>query len=144
MITLQSTEKHPGMAEHPRESAKVSKQVGDEVRRSTRLYLMVGLILFCGTLATAAVATVPALDVGQHGFDKWDALLGLTIASFKASLVAAVFMHLNHERKFIYFFITLAAIHVTGLFIGTYWHYGNLTHDKYFYGEYRPESQGLP
>lgn len=118
------------------------REVSDEVRRSTRLYLLVGLILFCGTIATAAVATVPALDVGQHGFDKWDALLGLLIASFKASLVAAVFMHLNHEKKFIYVFITLAAIHVTGLFIGIYWHYADLTNDKYFFEAPHPESEG--
>ena len=29
----------------------------DPVRRSLRLYLLVGIILFCGTMATVAVAT---------------------------------------------------------------------------------------
>ena len=85
------------------------------VRKSIRLYLWVGLILFCGTLATVAVATVPWLDIGAHGFDKWDMALGLVIAAFKASLVATVFMHLNHERKLIYFFGGLAAMHCTGM-----------------------------
>lgn len=85
------------------------------IRRSLRLYFFVGLILFCGTLATVAVATVPALDIGKHGFDKWDMVLGLLIASFKASLVAAIFMHLNHERRLIYFFGGLATVHCIGM-----------------------------
>jgi cytochrome c oxidase subunit IV len=150
MITLHSTNRlfsarEPGGKAPPhKDSHAICREVGEEVRRSTRLYLLVGLVLFCGTIATAAVATIPALDIGEHGFDKWDALLGLLIASFKASLVAAVFMHLNHERKFVYVFITLAAIHAVGFFVGTYWHYGNFTHDRFFYGEYRPDSERRP
>jgi caa(3)-type oxidase subunit IV len=48
------------------------------------------------------VATGPALDIGGHGFDVWDAVLGILIATTKATLVAAIFMHLNHEKKLIY------------------------------------------
>ena len=39
---------------------------------------------------------------GGHGFDSHDCIVGLCIASVKASLVAAIFMHLNHEKKAIY------------------------------------------
>jgi caa(3)-type oxidase subunit IV len=74
----------------------------EAVRKSIRAYLIVGAILFAGTIATVLVATVPWLDVGGHGFDGMDALLGLAIATTKASLVAAVFMHLNHEKKAVY------------------------------------------
>lgn len=105
----------------------------DAVRKATRLYLLVGLILFCGTGATAAIATVPWLDVGERGFDHWDALLGLGIALTKALLVAAVFMHLSHERRLIYAIATLAGIHAAGFFIGTYWHYADIPVDSYFY-----------
>ena len=56
------------------------------------------------------------------------------IAATKATLVAAVFMHLNHERRMIYILIGLGAIHATGLFLGTYMHYADLTNDRYFYG----------
>ncbi|MCW1912956.1 cytochrome C oxidase subunit IV family protein [Luteolibacter sp. GHJ8] len=80
-----------------------------------RLYAMVGVALFGGTLATVAVATVPAFDFGKHGFDGWDMVLGLMIATLKASLVALVFMHLNHERKLIYWMMGLAAVHCVGL-----------------------------
>lgn len=74
----------------------------EAIKKSIRIYLFVGGILFLGTIITVLVATVPALDVGRHGFDKWDAILGLTIASIKASLVAFIFMHLNHEKKAVY------------------------------------------
>ena len=104
------------------------------VRRSLRAYLIVGIILFSGTIATVLVATVPALDVGKHGFDKWDAGLGVTIAAVKASLVAAVFMHLNHERRIVYWVILLGILHASGLFIGTAMHFANFTNDHYFYG----------
>ena len=45
---------------------------------------------------------VPWMDVGHHGFDTADMILGLSIASVKASLVALIFMHLNHEKRLIY------------------------------------------
>jgi caa(3)-type oxidase subunit IV len=74
----------------------------EEIQKSIRKYLLVGAILFVGTIATVLVAVVPALDIGKHGFDSWDMWLGLGIATTKASFVAAVFMHLNHEKKAVY------------------------------------------
>jgi caa(3)-type oxidase subunit IV len=74
----------------------------EEIKKHTATYLMVGTILFAGTLATVAVAEVPWLDINHHGFDWADMTLGLIIASIKASLVALIFMHLNHEKKMIY------------------------------------------
>ncbi len=74
----------------------------EAIKKSIRTYLFVGGILFLGTITTVLVATVPWLDVGAHGFDKWDCVLGLTIATIKAGLVAFVFMHLNHEKKAVY------------------------------------------
>jgi caa(3)-type oxidase subunit IV len=115
----------------PRENAAAPSN--EEVRKTTRLYLMVGLILFGATVATVSVATVPWLDVGGHGFDRWDALLGVSIASVKALLVAAVFMHLNHERRLIYAIMALAGVHAIGMFIGTYWHFADMTNDPDFY-----------
>jgi len=90
----------------------VPAHVQEQVKRATRTYLMVGLILFIFTAVTVAVATVPWLDVGRHGFDAADATVGLCIAAFKASLVAAVFMHLNHEKRLVYLLIGI------GLFFG--------------------------
>ena len=74
----------------------------EAIKKATRLYLFIGAILFGGTLLTVAVAMVPWMDVGHHGFDTADMILGLSIASVKASLVALIFMHHNHEKRLIY------------------------------------------
>lgn len=116
-----------------KEAKSLSSAHEREIQRSKRTYLWVGLVLFCGTVATAAVATIPAFDIGAHGFDKWDAMLGLAIAITKASLVAAIFMHLNHERRWVYFAFGIGLVHAVGLFVGTYMHYADTPIDKYFY-----------
>ncbi|MEK7950587.1 cytochrome C oxidase subunit IV family protein [Luteolibacter soli] len=90
----------------------------EAIQKSLRLYKLIGLVLFCGTAATVAVATIPQLDVGKHGFDTADMCLGLLIATVKASLVAAIFMHLNHEKRLIYWLFSfgiIAAICLLGL-----------------------------
>lgn len=74
----------------------------EAIKKSQKLYLFVGLCLFAGTVATVMVATVPWLDVGEHGFDKMDMILGLCIASCKVFLVMFFFMHLNHEKAWVY------------------------------------------
>jgi len=88
----------------------------EAIRKSIRTYLIVGGLLFIGTVVTVMVATVPALDIGAHGFDIWDALLGLAIAATKALLVAAVFMHLNHEKKAVYWIFGAGLVFVVALF----------------------------
>ena len=74
----------------------------EAIQKSLRLYKMIGGVLFAGTVITVLVATRPELDFGKHGFDTMDMVLGLAIASVKATLVAAIFMHLNHEKRMIY------------------------------------------
>jgi caa(3)-type oxidase subunit IV len=116
----------------------------DAIRRSLRLYALVGLLLFCGTAATVAVATIPALDVGTHGFGRADMWLGLMIATFKALLVAAIFMHLNHERRLIYWLIGLAFVHCVGMIAFTMLAETDSIRDPYFFqSERRPESGGV-
>lgn len=107
----------------------------EEVRKSIRTYLFVGAILFLGTIITYLVATVPALDVGHHGFDIWDAILGLAIAATKATFVAAVFMHLNHEKKAVYWIFGSGLVFVVALFGLTALAKSDPIHDPLFYGE---------
>ena len=92
----------------------------EAIKKATRTYLWVGLVLFIGTILTVAVATVPALDVGIHGFDVLDLLLGMGIATIKASLVALVFMHLNHEKRMIYVLFGLGLLGAIALFFLTW------------------------
>ena len=87
----------------------------EEIQKSKRTYMLVfGALLVC-TCLTVAVASFESLDVGKHGFDHWDCILGLAIASFKAGLVAAIFMHLNHEKKAIYWIFGSGLVFVTCL-----------------------------
>lgn len=74
----------------------------EEIKKATKSYLIVFGILLLGTVITYLVATTEFLDFGGHGFDVYDCVLGLAIATFKATCVAYVFMHLNHEKKAIY------------------------------------------
>lgn len=105
----------------------------EAIRKSVRTYLFVGGILFLGTVTTVLVATVPALDVGAHGFDKWDCILGLTIATIKAMLVAFVFMHLNHEKKAVYWLFASGLCMVCSLAGLTALALGDPIFDSFFY-----------
>jgi caa(3)-type oxidase subunit IV len=96
----------------------------EAIQKSLRLYKLIGAVLFAGTVITVLVATVPALDFGKHGFDTADMVLGLLIASVKATLVAAIFMHLNHEKSMIYWlfgFGILAAFFLVALIALAKW-----------------------
>ncbi len=90
----------------------------EAIKKSIRLYCIVGFILFLGTVITYLVATVPALDIGRHGFDVYDCVLGLAIAATKAGFVLLIFMHFNHEKKAIYWMFAsgiIMAIALAGL-----------------------------
>lgn len=107
----------------------------EEIKKAVRTYLAVGAILFAGTIITVLVATVPWLDVGEHGFDGLDCALGLLIATIKASFVAFVFMHLNHEKKAVYWIFGSSVVFVAALYFLTAWAKSDPIHDPLFYGE---------
>ena len=65
--------------------------------KAIRTYLMVGGALVFGTIITVFVAY--KVDLGDIHLN---IALGLLIATVKVSLVALIFMHLNHERGLIY------------------------------------------
>jgi caa(3)-type oxidase subunit IV len=106
----------------------------EHVRKATRTYLLVGLILFIFTGVTVAVATVPWLDVGAHGFDAADATVGLIIAAFKASMVAAVFMHLNHEKKMVHALLGIGVFFGIAMFVLLWLAYSDPVAFQGFYG----------
>jgi cytochrome c oxidase subunit 4 len=105
----------------------------EEIQKLKRTYLIVFAALLVGTVLTVLVATVPALDIGRHGFDAADCVLGLAIATVKASLVAAVFMHLNHEKKAIYWLFGSSFIAVICLAGLTALALGDPIFDTFFY-----------
>jgi hypothetical protein len=76
---------------------------------------MVGATLFTFTVVTVLVRTMPFFDFGMPGVDAPDIAFGLTIATFKSSLVMLIFMHLNHERGFIYKVLLFTIVFAVGL-----------------------------
>jgi cytochrome c oxidase subunit 4 len=66
-----------------------------EVNRSIRKYVMIGAALLAFTVLTVAANLV-------HLAVPLAITVALIIAAAKASMVAAVFMHLSHEKQWIY------------------------------------------
>jgi caa(3)-type oxidase subunit IV len=75
----------------------------EAIRKSIRTYLMIGAALFVFTVITVAVNQI-------HLAVPMAITVALIIASMKGTMVAAVFMHLNHERKWIYGALILTVI----------------------------------
>ena len=75
----------------------------ESIKKSIRTYMMVGAALFVFTGITVAVnqvhLAVPAAIA-----------VALIIATMKGSMVASVFMHLSHEKKWIYGALILTVI----------------------------------
>src|SRR3954464_16029659 len=90
---------HAGHADH------------DDVRGHLRLYWMIGGALYVFTIITVAVNQI-------HLAIPLAITVALIVATIKGSMVAAVFMHLNHEKRWIYgsllltafFFVAMIAI----------------------------------
>src|SRR5436309_3932384 len=83
----------------------------EAIKKSVRLYIMVGAALFMFTGITVAVNQV-------HLAIPFAITVALLIAITKGSMVASVFMHLSNEKRWIYgallltvaFFIVLMAV----------------------------------
>ena len=63
-----------------------------DISKHVRAYIGVFIALAIGTVVTVAASTV---NFGGH----WNMVIALAIALFKASLVAAIFMHLKWEKS---------------------------------------------
>ena len=112
----------------------------EEILKKVKTYLVVGAVLFAGTVLTVLVASLEMLDFGRHGFDSMDALIGLAIALTKATLVALIFMHLNHEKKSVYWIFGGSFVFVAALYLLTAWTKSDPIHDPYFYGTPKVET----
>jgi len=84
------------------------------VSKHVRGYLMVG-----GTLLFFTALTV-FLSYVNFGSQKANVAVAMVVATFKAGLVAYIFMHLSAEKKLIYRILIFTAIFVFGLFWLTY------------------------
>jgi cytochrome c oxidase subunit IV len=75
----------------------------ESVKKSVRTYVMVGAALFVFTAITVAVNRV-------HLAIPAAIAVALIIATMKGSMVASVFMHLSHEKRWIYGALVLTVL----------------------------------
>ena len=86
-----------------------------EPAHSVRGYIFVFIALLAGTFVTVWASFI------QFGSREINIAVALTIASVKAFLVAAYFMHLISERKMIYCVLGFTAVFFAGLMGLTVW-----------------------
>jgi cytochrome c oxidase subunit IV len=99
---------HAHAVDHSHDAEHVAKHV--------KGYLLVGLGLMVLTGITVLLSYV---DFGSHGRN---IIVAMIVATFKAGLVAAIFMHLKGERATIWRFLIFTAIFAAGLFLLTWLH----------------------
>ena len=75
----------------------------DDIRKQVKTYLMVFGTLMVLTVVTVAISY---LHLAVHEA----IIIALAVATVKGSLVALYFMHLNHERKLIYYSLALTVV----------------------------------
>ena len=89
----------------------------ESIRREIRKYLYV--------FGALAVLTIITVAIAQLHLPTWQAVtLALVVASFKAGLVAAFFMHLISERRLIYA-VLLFTVFFFGMLMWGPWHQRN-------------------
>lgn len=110
---------HPATAGHGDVHSHASHDDAHHVAKHIRGYLIIGASLLVLTIVTVALAYV---DFGSHNKN---IIVALIVATFKASLVAAIFMHLKGERATIWRMLFFTAIFVSGLFLLTWLHESN-------------------
>ncbi|MFL6520583.1 MAG: cytochrome C oxidase subunit IV family protein [Chthoniobacterales bacterium] len=84
------------------------------VAKHVRKYLLVGATLLAFTGITVFLSYV------NFGTMKANVAVAMLVATFKAALVAAIFMHLSNEKRLIYRILVFTAFFVLGLFFLTY------------------------
>src|SRR3954468_18834818 len=94
-----------------------------DVSKHVKGYLMVGGLLILFTFITVALSYVNFDKmIGGHG---WNIIIAMIVATFKAGLVAAIFMHLKGEKWTIWKFLLFTAFFCSGLFFLTLFHYAD-------------------
>ena len=123
---MDETHSHPATAEAAPLAAPAPDLVGHDhddehghhdVAKHVRKYLMVGALLLVFTLITVGLSYV------DFGSAKANMAIGMLVATFKAGLVAAIFMHLSSEKQLIYRILIFTVFFVLGLFWLTYLHW---------------------
>jgi cytochrome c oxidase subunit 4 len=95
---------------HPAETLPHDDHTAEHVAAHVRKYILVGITLLTFTAITVALSYV------NFGTMKANIAVALLVATFKAGLVAAIFMHLSAEKRLIYRILIFTGFFVLGLF----------------------------
>lgn len=96
----------PDVTQDPKEY----EEYAHGVQKHVRGYLLVGATLLAFTAITVALSYV------NFGTPKANIGVAMLVATFKAGLVAAIFMHLAAEKRLIYRVLIFTGFFVLGLF----------------------------
>src|SRR3981081_1382042 len=86
------------------------EEYAHNVQKHVRAYLMVGATLLAFTAITVALSYV------NFGTQKANIAVALLVETFKAGLVAAIFMHLAAEKRLIYRVLIFTGLFVFAMF----------------------------
>jgi caa(3)-type oxidase subunit IV len=100
----------PDVSPDPAEHEEYAHNVQAHVKR----YLLIGALLLSFTAITVALSYV------NFGTQKANIAVALLVATIKAGLVAAIFMHLAAEKRLIYRVLIFTGLFVFALFWLTY------------------------
>ena len=98
------------MDESPEPDLAAGDDHEHDVSKHVKKYLFIGAVLLACTILTVFLSYV---DFGTH---KANMVVGMLVATFKAGLVAAIFMHLSAEKKMIYRVLIFTGLFVFALF----------------------------
>ena len=94
--------------DHSHDAAHIAKHL--------KGYLVIGGVLIVFTVITVALSYVNFDKMIGHS---WNFIIAMIVATFKVSLVGAIFMHLKGEKATIWRFLFFTAFFVAGLFLLT-------------------------
>jgi cytochrome c oxidase subunit 4 len=97
----------------PEQTHAVDHDTAHHVDQHVKGYVMVGGVLGLCTLLTVGLSFV------NFGSMNANIVVAMIVATFKASLVALIFMHLKSEKWTIYRFLLITGIFFIGLFFLT-------------------------
>lgn len=99
----------------------------EAIQKSIKKYIAIGVLLIFFSGLTVALSY---WELPTHSLN---ILVGMILATIKATLVALIFMHLNHERPLIYKILAFTTVFVIVLFVLFVLSHGDPLEFKGFY-----------
>jgi caa(3)-type oxidase subunit IV len=110
------------MSHHPAEHSQHAPSDQDHSHDAEHIAAHVGAYLKVGAALLVLTGVTVALSYVDFGSRANNFIVGMLVATFKASLVAAIFMHLKGEKLTIWRFLWFTAFFAFGLFMLTLLH----------------------